>query len=135
MTGRPALTGVTVILAFGLFSTSCHTVTQESRKPPFAVSSVFDGDWEGERFDVTGSPICKPTKVSGSVTNGYARLRLHYNNTLLTGWIAQDGTLRLDHDSLQWNYTFVGKAEGNEINGDWLVGNAPCRATWYVKRR
>ena len=124
-----------IAMVLTLLTASCQTVSPEAMKPPIAVSLAFDGDYGGERFDVSGDPICRPTKISGTVTNGYASLRLHYNNTILSGWIARDGTLRLNNDSFQWDYKFSGKAKGNEIKGNWSVGNAPCRGTWYVKRK
>ena len=93
---------ITMVLM--LLTASCQTVSPEAMKPPFAVSLAFDGNYDGERFDVSG-------------------------------WIARDGTLRLNNDSFQWDCKFSGKAKGNAIKGNWSVGNAPCRGTWYVKRK
>lgn len=123
------LRGALALLIF----TACQFTP--SIKPGFPVSQDFEGQWEGERIDVSGDGICRPTKMSGSVTKGEARLRLHYNGTLLTGWISQDGSLVLNGDNSRWDYRFSGKATGDEIRGIWSVGNAPCQGTWYVKRR
>lgn len=103
-------------------------------KPDFPVSYGFEGQWRGERIDVSGDSICRPTTIVGSVTNSKARLRLSYNQTLLTGWIAQNGSVVLTGDHPRWDYKFTGQARGNEIKGDWMVGNAPCRGSWHVRR-
>lgn len=105
-----------------------------SLRPDFPVSSGFDGQWRGERLDVSGDPICSQTTIVGSVTNGEAKLWLSYNQTLLTGWIAQNGTLVLSGNSQRWDYKFTGTASGNVIKGMWSVGNAPCHGTWHVRR-
>lgn len=110
----------------------CQSPT--SAKPDFPVSREFDGQWRGERIDVSGDSICRPTTIVGSVTNGEAQLWLSYNQTLLTGWIAQNGDLVLSGNNPRWDYKFGGKAQAKEIKGDWSVGNAPCRGTWYVRR-
>lgn len=126
---------MSIVLALALFTASCQTFGHKAAKPSFAVSSAFEGKYYGERFDISGDQICNATKISGTVSNGFARLRLHYNDTILTGWIAQDGSLRLDSDSFKWEYNFTGKAERNKIKGRWFVENAPCRGTWYVQRK
>jgi hypothetical protein len=107
----------------------------QTAKPSFPVSSKFDGQWEGERLDVSGASICRPTTMAGSVKDGQAQIVLHYNSTLLTGWVAEDGSMVLDGNHPHWIYKFTGRGQGNEIKGDWFVGNAPCRGTWYLRRK
>ena len=124
------------LIALGMISalavSGCQTTTP--MPPPSSVSMKFEGIWKGERFDVSGDTICQVTKISGKVSKGFMSVTLHYNNTLLTGWIEEDGTIHLKDDNPQWDYRFSGKAVGNEIKGDWTVGNAPCKGTWYVKK-
>ena len=121
---------VCILSAIGLGA--CQSTS--SVKPDFSVSQAFDGQWRGERVDVSGDTICRQTTIVGTVASGEARLWLSYNQTLLTGWIASNGDLTLSGNSPRWDYKFSGKAEGNAIKGDWSVGNAPCRGTWYVTR-
>ncbi len=104
-------------------------------KPDYPVTTQYDGSYKGERFDVSGSSICEPTEISGTVANGEVRLRLHYNGTVLTGWIYENGDLVLKGDNPKWSYRFLGKATDDGINGEWSVGNAPCNGTWYVSRQ
>ena len=101
--------------------------------PSFAISSNYDGKWEGERIDISGDKNCLETRVVGTIDQGKVNLRLMYNNTLLRGWVSDDGVLELYADSPRWGYRFTGVVENDHIKGDWSVTNAPCRGTWYVK--
>ena len=103
--------------------------------PAFTASDAFDGQWEGERFDVSGDKICSPTRVVGSIENGVVTIRLVYNNTLLRGWISAEGELELYTDSPRWGYRFTGAADNDRIDGGWKVTNAPCNGEWYIERK
>lgn len=118
------------VAAFSL--AACQTTTQ---KPSSSVSHAFDGAWVGERVDEAGAAMCMATEISGKVRGGLADFTLHYNGTSLSGRIQEDGSVTLVHDSPQWDYKFSGKAAGDRIAGTWSVTDAPCRGTWYVKRR
>lgn len=126
------LPNLSMCLLAAISFAACQAPT--SVKPDFLVSDRFEGQWRGERIDVSGDSICRQTTIVGSVKNGEAKLWLSYNQTLLTGWIAQNGDLALSSNSPNWDYKFMGKASGNEIKGNWSVGNAPCHGTWYVRR-
>lgn len=115
---------------------SCQPTRSKSVKPNFAVSTQFDGKWYGQRINITSSPRCEPTAISGSITQGFADFTLHYNDTQLTGWVADNGALRLNSDaSSRHDYVFSGNAGGNEIQGSWSVTTAPCEGTWSVTRQ
>ncbi|MGR5062407.1 hypothetical protein [Photobacterium sp. DNB22_13_2] len=103
-------------------------------KPSFAISTAFDGQWEGERIDISGDKICLETRVTGTITHGEVKLTLMYNNTVLRGWISKNGTLELYADSPRWGYRFTGTAQKNRIDGEWRVTNAPCSGIWYVEQ-
>ncbi|EOD78835.1 hypothetical protein D515_02342 [Grimontia indica] len=100
--------------------------------PAFEVSSNFDGQWEGKRIDISGDNICLETRILGSIEEGKVSLRLMYNNTLLKGWIADDGKLELYSNNERWGYDFKGTAQNGQIDGEWKVSNAPCRGSWKV---
>ena len=126
---------VVFTLALSLL-TSCQPANTKPVKPNFAVSTQFDGQWYGERINITPSPRCQPTAISGSVTQGFVDFTLHYNQTQLTGWIAYDGKLKLHSDaSSRHDYFFSGDAQGNEIKGAWSVTTAPCKGAWSVTRQ
>ncbi len=115
---------------------SCQRTFSKPVKPHFAVSTRFDGQWHGERINITSSPRCQPTAISGSVTQGFVDFTLHYNTTQLTGWIADNGELKLYSDSSsRHDYFFSGNAQGHEIKGSWSVTTAPCEGTWSVIRQ
>lgn len=103
--------------------------------PPFTASNSFDGHWQGKRIDVSGDSICSPTSMIGTINNGIVSLRLKYNNTLLKGWISDNGELALYADSQRWGYRFTGEARHGRIEGEWKVTNAPCHGTWYIEKQ
>lgn len=105
-----------------------------SSPPPNEVATAFEGPWNGTRINVTGDSMCIPTSIMGSVKNGYLSFNLQYNLTTISGWIAKDGTLTLDHDNPDWSYNFTGTAKGDEISGEWSVVNANCEGTCFLKR-
>lgn len=122
-----------VIAAFA--ATSLLAACQTTQKPPpNEISTAFDGLWNGTRINVTGDSMCSPTSIKGLVKDGYLSFNLQYNLTTISGWIAKDGTLTLDHDNHDWTYNFTGKAKGDAIGGEWSVGNANCEGTWFLKR-
>lgn len=102
--------------------------------PPTEVSKAYDGHWNGTRINTTGDSKCIPTTMKGTVKDGYLSFNLQYNSTTISGWIAKDGTLTLDHDNLDWTYNFTGTAKEGEISGKWSVGNANCEGTWFLNR-
>lgn len=114
-----------------LFLTGCQSTP---KKPSFTPSTAFDGNYRGIRIDVSNDQICKETSIVGSVNGGEAKFTLSYNGTLLKGWVTQDGELHLYDNNPRWDYHFTGKASGKAIEGNWHVGNAPCRGTWSVNR-
>lgn len=127
-----------VMIAFTLALSllpSCQPAMSKDVKPKFAVSTQFDGQWHGKRIITTPDLRCQPTEISGSVTQGFIDFTLHYNNTRLTGWMAENGKFELQDDSPRWDYYFSGQAQDREIKGTWSVGNAPCAGTWSVTRQ
>nr|WP_086940040.1 hypothetical protein [Thaumasiovibrio occultus] len=110
-----------------------NVVASIPTEAPFAVSSAYDGKWEGERMDVSGDAICLETGITGEINEGKVTLILRYNSTVLRGWISEDGQLSLYSTSQRWGYRFSGQVSGDQIKGDWSVDNAPCKGTWYVE--
>lgn len=104
-------------------------------QPTFTISTAFDGRWEGERLDISGDNICQETRVIGTIEQGEVKLTLTYNNTVLHGWISEEGELELYADSPRWGYRFAGTAQNNRIDGEWRVTNAPCNGGWYIEKK
>ncbi len=102
--------------------------------PSFTVTDAFDGQWEGKRVDVSGDKICLETRITGTIDNGQVSLTLVYNNTLLKGWISEQGVLELYSDSHRWGYRFSGAAINNKMDGEWKVTNALCHGTWHIEK-
>ncbi|WP_087025037.1 hypothetical protein [Thaumasiovibrio subtropicus] len=102
--------------------------------PNFVASTTFDGEWKGARKDTSGDSICLKTDILGSVIEGKVKIRLTYNNTILEGWISEQGDLQLYANSQRWGYRFAGTAQGDRIEGEWSVTNAPCKGTWYIDK-
>ncbi|MGF1834384.1 hypothetical protein [Photobacterium sanguinicancri] len=102
--------------------------------PSFTTSNQFDGNWEGKRVDVSGDRICLQTRIIGNIDNGQVTLKLMYNNTMLKGWISEQGKLELYSDSPRWGYRFNGIAMNNKIDGEWKVTNARCHGTWHIEK-
>ncbi|KHT60226.1 hypothetical protein RJ45_23650 [Photobacterium gaetbulicola] len=102
--------------------------------PPFPISMHYDGKWEGERRDISGDNICLETRVVGTIEQGVVNLKLMYNNTLLSGWVSNEGDLALYANSPRWGYRFMGTAKKDRIDGEWRVTNAPCHGTWNIKK-
>jgi hypothetical protein len=103
-------------------------------QPPFKLSDKFDGQWRGERLDVSGDAICLESAITGEIVGGEVKLNLVYNNTTLTGWISEQGVLVLYSGSQRWGYRFSGQAQEERIEGKWRVTNAACNGSWFVER-
>ncbi|WP_232312962.1 hypothetical protein [Enterovibrio coralii] len=104
---------VFIILAFIIYQESTKAPRERvsyvqtlPEQAPFEVSDAFDGKWEGRRFDVSGDKICLETRILGEIENGQVSLRLMYNNTMLKGWISDEGKLSLYSDNARWGYDF-----------------------------
>jgi|GEM_PF-2803399 len=119
------------ILLCGIALSGCF----DASKPSHPVSLEFDGNWRGQRIDLSGNPICSPTAITGTVSQGRVELTLAYNSTLLTGWISEYGQLVLHDNNGMWDYQFSGVAKGDKISGKWSLANASCKGDWYVERR
>ncbi|WP_194436727.1 hypothetical protein [Vibrio fluminensis] len=101
----------------------------------FEVSQEFDGQWQGRRIDVTGNNLCERTTMAGTVKNGFAKLVLTYNGTLLQGWIDTQGNLQLYANNRQWDYRFSAQVVANQIEGRWFLTNGPCKGIWMMRRQ
>jgi len=119
--------GKVVILT--LLITGCQTVP----KKPANVSFEFDGHWKGDRIIKSGTR-CLETKIEGSIKNGLAELTLIYNDTLLKGWVNQEGRVTFEDDNPNWEYEFSGQARGNQLAGDWSVNGGLCSGNWHVTK-
>ncbi|PSU34158.1 hypothetical protein [Photobacterium lutimaris] len=131
-----AAVGVLAVMVFTLGGKERQPInTALPDQPSFAISTAFDGRWEGERIDISGDKICLETRVIGKIEQGKVELTLMYNNTVLRGWISKDGILALYADSPRWGYRFAGTAQNNRIDGQWRVTNAPCHGEWYLEKK
>ncbi len=111
---------------------SCQKQAKVITPPDFAISTAFDGQWQGNRIDISGDSICKATTMTGSIKEGYVSLLLTYNGTILTGWVAQYGSIELKDNNPEWSYHFKGKANNQRIDGEWFVDFISCKGSWYL---
>ncbi len=103
--------------------------------PPESVSSQFEGEWAGRRFDETNNNLCERTTITGKVVDGLLSMTLTYNGTPLKGWIEESGNIVMYANNRQWDYRFTGQAWGNKIQGRWHLTNGPCKGSWALERK
>ncbi|MGF1707446.1 hypothetical protein [Enterovibrio baiacu] len=102
--------------------------------PSFTPTTSFDGTWEGMHVDENDQHTCLPSKVVGTIRNGFVSFHISHDNSTLKGWISETGELEIYSDSMQWGYHFSGKASHDALKGAWEMSNAPCNGHWSMSR-